>query len=190
MTTISMAVAKDNSQTPVRYTVSLFLAPDAAPGGSISLGTFTHADETDNLPGHDKTDVNHVWYHHVRDALYKRNWSTLAADFWPDNVVDMHRVDIVRHGTRMNVDYIKLTGPAASIAVGATGASVVKAYKDDNTELATVTTAAAYTSDTPAVATVNAATGVVTGVAPGKAIITANYLGRSDTSEVTIIAAG
>lgn len=70
---------------------------DALPVGSINVGTFDHvADEDDHL-GH---DVNHVFFHHVRDALYKRSAadpSELAA--FPNNITDMHNVVIALDNT-------------------------------------------------------------------------------------------
>jgi len=42
----------------------------ALPAGSIKAGTFTHADVEPNIKDLEFGE-NHVFYHHVRDILYK-----------------------------------------------------------------------------------------------------------------------
>ena len=39
----------------------------ALPGGTTNIGTFNHDDDPADALG---IDENHVYYHHVRDALY------------------------------------------------------------------------------------------------------------------------
>jgi hypothetical protein len=57
----------------------------AVPGGSTNIGTFTPN------PG------QLVYFHHVRDLLYKRR-PDANAGFFPHNVTDMNRIEI-RVGT-------------------------------------------------------------------------------------------
>lgn len=69
---------------------------DALPVGSVNVDTFKHAEENDPLD----SDLNHVLFHHVRDALYKRSRANPAnAGFWPNNITDMDRVVIVNDTT-------------------------------------------------------------------------------------------
>ena len=64
---------------------------DALPGGSINIGTFEHDTEADQIGAGD----SHVFFHHVRDALYKRNAANPAqVGFWPDNITDMASITI------------------------------------------------------------------------------------------------
>lgn len=150
------------------------LAPDALPGGAVSLGQFEYADG----------DID-TMYHHVRDALYGRS----AADpsqtaGHPFNIIDMQGVSIERHGPGILAEYI--TAPAVTVAPLATQA-IVLTYQP----MATVATNAHFTfvSANPAVATVNAS-GVVTGVAAGSTTVTATRTngGMSVVIPVTVTA--
>lgn len=70
---------------------------DALPAGAVKIGTFDHdSDPDDQLGGSIGVLDNHVFYHHVRDALYKRS-SANPADtaMFPDNITDLHNVSIV-----------------------------------------------------------------------------------------------
>ncbi|QDP54395.1 MAG: hypothetical protein Unbinned4120contig1000_47 [Prokaryotic dsDNA virus sp.] len=41
------------------------------PADTTNIGTFSHDDASDQL-GASNINENHVWFHHVRDALYKQ----------------------------------------------------------------------------------------------------------------------
>lgn len=129
---------------------------DALPAGAVRLGYFKHDDDADNLGDtNGNFDDGHVFYHHVRDALYGVG------------VQNMQNVRVDR-----DVAYTALTNftitqsSPQSLAVSATlqlthaftpgGASNQKLY---------------YTSSVPAKATVSAS-GLVTGVAAGATVIT------------------
>lgn len=92
-------------------TVTIQPLNDALPVGSINIGTFQHDDEDDLLG----SDVSHVLYHHVRDALYKRSRENPAvAGFWPDNITDMA-------GITITVDTTANPVPINSVAPAVTG---------------------------------------------------------------------
>lgn len=69
---------------------------DALPVGSINIGEFDHvSDPDDQLGGLAEVTDNHVFYHHVRELLYKRsaaNPANLAA--FPNNITDMANITI------------------------------------------------------------------------------------------------
>ena len=69
---------------------------DALPVGSVNIGTFDHvSDADDQLEGMVGVPDNHVFFHHVREALYKRSAANPAvAGFWPDNITDMAGITI------------------------------------------------------------------------------------------------
>tara|TARA_Y100000593_G_C4169718_1_gene266316 strand:+ start:370 stop:609 length:240 start_codon:yes stop_codon:yes gene_type:complete len=43
---------------------------DALPADNTNIGTFSHDAAADDL-GASNINENHVWFHHVRDALYR-----------------------------------------------------------------------------------------------------------------------
>lgn len=60
----------------------------AVPAGAVDIGSFEHPDAVypDSV----------VIYHAVRDLLYKRSHADPAQeDMFPDNITDMHNIDIV-----------------------------------------------------------------------------------------------
>ena len=84
---------------------------DALPEDSINIGQFEHVGEDDPLG----PDLNHVLFHHVRDALYKRS----AADpsntaMFPKNITDLQNITIVNDTTANPV-------PVNSVAPAITG---------------------------------------------------------------------
>jgi hypothetical protein len=80
---------------------------------------------------------------------------------------------------------VAVTPATASVAKGATQAFVATAsYADGSSR--DVTVGAAWTSATPAVATVNATSGVATGVTTGTSVITAAFSGKSGSSTLTV----
>ena len=83
---------------------------------------------------------------------------------------------------------LAVTPATASVAIGATQNLVATATYSDGSSR-DVTVGAAWTSATPAVATVNAASGVAVGVSVGNAVITAAFNGKSGTATVTVLPA-
>lgn len=60
----------------------------AVPAGAVDIGSFDHPDTVypDSV----------VIYHAVRDLLYQRSHADPAQlDMFPDNITDMHNIDIV-----------------------------------------------------------------------------------------------
>ena len=125
---------------------------DAIPGNSTKLGTFVHDDAQDNL------DIaeNHVLYHHVRDALYKVGHTDMAIV-----QIDWDKVYVA-------LVSIAITPATTTLATGAT-LDLNVTPTPGNASNGNVT----WTTSNPARATVNAATGLVTGVSAGAVTITA-----------------
>lgn len=191
MTTYNLAIALDDDVIPNDYLVYVTLGADAVPGGAISLGSITHDEAhgtTDNLPGSPEGD-NHVLFHHVRDRLYKIDPEDFGVGFWPENITDLQRVRIIKHGPRMNVDHITLvTAGTTTPTVGQTRQLTTTAFSDEQVSLGVVTPAASgtsYVSSDVTKATVNAA-GLVTAVAVGAVSITATYQGKTAKVDYTV----
>lgn len=127
----------------------IHLEGDVITPGYTDIGSFEHDAETDGL-GYSE---NHVFYHHVRDALYHIG------------VQDMQSVTI-RLDASIDVTGVTIDPELASIAVLAT-------YQlEPVVAPATATNkAVTYASSNELVATVSA-TGLITGVAAGTANIT------------------
>jgi uncharacterized protein YjdB len=89
-------------------------------------------------------------------------------------------------GTPAPVATVTVTPNPASVAVGAT-VQLTATLKDANGNTLTGRTVA-WTTSNASFATVNASTGLVTGVAAGSATITATSEGKSGTSAVTVTA--
>lgn len=69
---------------------------DALPEDSINIGQFEHAGESDPLG----PDFNHVLFHHVREALYKRSAANPSnTAMFPDNITDLQNIIIVNDTT-------------------------------------------------------------------------------------------
>ncbi|HEY0489247.1 MAG TPA: ice-binding family protein [Telluria sp.] len=80
---------------------------------------------------------------------------------------------------------IAVTPATATVAIGATQQLVATAvYSDGSAQ--DVSTKAAWTSATPAVATVTAASGNATAVRAGTAVVTASFNGKSGSSTLTV----
>lgn len=144
---------------------------DALPAGAVKIGEFKHDDAQDGL-GASNINDNHVFYHHVRDALYKVGEQ------------NMQTVSIEQDTTYVAVTGITRTSAAsATVAVGGTYqfTQTIAPGGASNTKVL-------YTSSNPARATVNAS-GLVTGVATGApATITATTEdgGFTATAAITV----
>lgn len=153
---------------------------DVLPDGSIDIGSFDHDEETDPLG----EDVNHVFFHHVRDALYKRSVANPAnVGFWPDNITDMASITIVID-TVLAVTGVTMTPATVEVEEGATTQLTVVIAPEEATDQGVT-----YVSSDPTKATVSA-TGLVTGVAAGETTITVTTDDGSftDTTVVTVVA--
>lgn len=80
---------------------------------------------------------------------------------------------------------VKIALAAASIPVGRT-TQATATVRDASGSVLT-DRAVAWSSSDPAVASVNTASGIVVGVAPGRAVITGASEGKSDTASVTVV---
>lgn len=83
---------------------------------------------------------------------------------------------------------IALTPASSVLQIGTTQQLIVTGTYTDNT-VADVTAGSVFASATPAVATVGASTGLVTGVSAGSSSITATFEGRTAGAGVTVAAA-
>ncbi|MET0858289.1 MAG: Ig-like domain-containing protein [Telluria sp.] len=83
---------------------------------------------------------------------------------------------------------VAVTPATASIAIGASQQLVATATYSDGSSR-DVTVGAAWTSAAPAIATVNATSGLAAGVSIGNAVVTAAFSGKSGTSTVTVLSA-
>jgi hypothetical protein len=165
MATYKLELSAKDADKP-GWDVFVAAGADALPGTGTSLGTVDHDAATDPL---DKYAGNHVAFHHVQEIVYKRLYPTGAAGahpFWPYGFHDMSAIRIKRHGALMTATAV--TAPAVTMAVAATATIVLK-Y--DPGQVAAANADHTFVSSNTAIATV-AATGVVTGVAPGGTVIT------------------
>jgi len=130
---------------------------DALPAGSVKAGTFKHNEADDNLGDsvNDAVHDNHVFYHHVRDILYKLG------------VQDMQRLSIIVDNIYVAVVSFTVVPPTVSRTVGQTQ-QITHVWTPSDASNKNVT----YTSSDPTKATVSAS-GLITAVAVGSATITA-----------------
>lgn len=141
---------------------------DATPATFTAIGTFDHtvpggaSDEDDELG----PDVNHVFYHHVRDLLYKQG------------VQDMQRVNVV---------IPRVTAIASVIADNTLTVAQTSQITNTFTPTNAINKTVTYSSSNTAKATVNGS-GLVTGVAAGMATITIMAQDGSvfDTIDITV----
>ena len=143
---------------------------DALPAGATKIAEFKHDDAQDNL-GSTAGDIqdSHVFYHHVRDALY---------------TVGVQNMQNVRIDN--DVDYTQLTNftivnsnPIA-LAIGA-DIQLTHVFTPSGASNKKLT----YVSGTPAKATVNAS-GLVHGVAAGASVITVTSEDGAIVKTVTV----
>lgn len=155
--------------------------PPAVGGTNYNIiGTFEHADIEAALTDLE-FDVNHVFFQHVRDALYHVSATTgLAVPNtlqFPDNITDMAGLTITTDAFGVEL------GAAFSLAVGDTRQLNPVITPSDLGQGQPVT----YSSSDATKATVSD-TGLVTAVAAGTSTITANVGGETDTVVVTVTA--
>lgn len=145
---------------------------DALPAGSTKIGEFAHDEADDNLGDNPTVGgvENHVFYHHVRDLLYKLGQ------------YDMQSIRIDQDTTYVAVTGISSTPATVTLAAAATQ-QITNVISPGNA----TNTAVTYVSSDPTKATVSN-TGLVTAVATGSATITITTVdgGFTDTCVVTI----
>lgn len=148
---------------------------DAYPAGSAKIGEFHHGPLGDSPSFEEDSigpDMNHVIYHHVRDALYH------VGHF------DMQIVSITEDNVYVALAGIAITPGVVSLAPGATQQLAITKTPTGASN-GTVT----WVSGTPARATVSA-TGLVTAVSTGTSVITATSQdgGYTATRTITVTA--
>lgn len=149
----------------------------------VNIGDFYH-DAPQDVLGDNPTssaieDESHVFFHHVRDALYKRSAANPALTaMFPNNITDMHNIRITTDvaGVNAGADFALEVGETKQLTLTFTPAEL------ENDQ------AVAYSSSDATKATVSA-TGLVTAVAEGSATITISVGGETDTVLVTVTAA-
>ena len=136
---------------------------DVVPVGFTDIGSFIH-----NGVGDTEGYVeNHVFYHHVRDLLYKVNEENM-------------QTITIQLDTSVDVTGLVVNPSTAAILVAATH-QIVPTVQPANATNQSVT----YSSNNPAIATVSA-TGLVTGVSAGVATITVTTVEGSFTDTVVV----
>ena len=142
---------------------------DALPAGATKIGEFKHDDVLDTL-GASNVNENHVFFHHVRDALYKVGQQ------------NMQIVTIVHDIAYVAVSAISSTPATVTLAPAATQ-QITNVF----TPVSPSNNAVTYVSNNPSKATVSN-TGLITAVATGSATITVTTAdgGFTDTVVVTV----
>lgn len=152
----------------------------------INIGDFYHQSAQDDLGDNPASseigDENHVFYHHVRDALYKRSAANASntAKF-PENITDMASIKITIDAVKNNVS-IDVTPATKTLTVAAPTQQLTTAFTPSDSTDQRLT----YVSSDPTKATVSA-TGLITRVANGSTTITVTTVegGKTDTCVVT-----
>ncbi|ESX17909.1 hypothetical protein X766_16115 [Mesorhizobium sp. LSJC255A00] len=153
----------------------------AFPGGGTDLGTYVHDDPTDPLGALKSGHSRH--FEHIREILGRRSWANPAnAALFPNNIIDMASIKIVRYGAAETADYLS----AANVTrAGAGTITPVVKYRTEVGDVGgvnAVLTDFNWVSSDPTKATVSAA-GVITYVAVGVTNITATE--KNGTKSVT-----
>lgn len=148
----------------------------------INIGDFYHQaaqdDLGDNPASTELADENHVFYQHVRDALYKRSAANASnTAMFPNNITDMASITILTDVAGVNA------GADFSLAVSETR----QLYPTFTPAELANDQAVTYASADPTKATVSS-TGLVTAVATGSSVITVSVGGETDTVTVTVTA--
>lgn len=142
---------------------------DAPPAGSVRIGGFKHDDDEDGLGASDVSE-NHVFYHHVRDALYHQG------------VENMQLVSIEQDTT-----YVAVTGLISTPATVTLAPAATQQITNTISPGGASNNAVTYSTSNATKATVSS-TGLITAVAAGSATITVTTVdgGFTDTVVVTI----
>jgi uncharacterized protein YjdB len=156
---------------------------DALPGSTVNIGSFYHDHASDDISPHDES---HVFYHHVRDLLYKRKPDGTANGVFPNCINDMSVISIAIDAT-----YVAVTAISAAPATVTLDLSLAETQQITNTFTpgSPSNTGVTYTTSDATKATVSVG-GLITPVAVGSATITVTTAdgGFTDTVVVTVIA--
>ncbi len=154
---------------------------DALPASSVKIGEFVHADIEASINDLE-FDVNHVFWHHVRDALYKRSAANPAnTAMFPSNITDMSIVTLAVDTTYVALVSIVIAPGVVSLAPAATQQLTITPTPGG----ASNTAIASWVSSDPTKATVSA-TGLVTAVATGSTTITATSVDGAKVATRTV----
>ncbi len=168
MATYQIAYHKNTKKAVIQFNGD---ALPAAEGGQayINIGTFVHAD-VEAAVNDLEFDVNHVLFHHVRDALYKRSAANASnTAMFPDNITDMAGITITNDTTYVAlVSFVLAPDPVTLTVASPTQQLTVTPTPGGASNPAI----ASWVSSDPTKATVSA-TGLVTRVANGTTTITA-----------------
>lgn len=157
-----------NTAKTICWVTVLSDALPATAGTTLTDVTHAKAGSTETADGVSDHPENHVLYHDIQDALYRQQ-----------GIQNMQGISIVPSGA-LAAEY--LSGAALTVAAAATVQAVVKYQPADVTGVAEDFT---YVSSDETKATV-AATGVVTGVAAGEAVITATHKHTGQTVAIPV----
>lgn len=167
------------------YTVSVQSYGDALPANHINIGSFYHDHSLDDQGNVDSADgpESHVFYHHIRELLYKRKPDGTANGVFPNNFTDMAKLVVSLDTTYTAVSGISSLPATISLANGATQ-QITNTISPGGAS----NTAVTYSTSNAAVATVSS-TGLITaGATDGTATITITTVdgGFADTVVVTV----
>ncbi len=148
----------------------------------VNIGTFEHADVEAAIADLE-FDVNHVFYQHVRDALYKRSAANPAVTaMFPENITDMAGITILQDTTYVAlVSFVLAPDPVTLTVASPTQQLSVTPTPGGASNIAI----ASWVSSDPTKATVSA-TGLVTRVANGTTTITATSVDGALTDTLLI----
>jgi hypothetical protein len=161
----------------------------------VNLSVYSYADET--LLGSDTRTPT------VSASVYSASfsipidWDTLAepktitlyAYNGDESISRELTVNYVPPIIAPNLTEVRFVPGSYSVTVGKTVSAAVYAVYS-NSSLVNVASSAGLVSSQPTVASVDASTGVISGLSAGSTVITATYGGKSATATVTVIAAG
>jgi hypothetical protein len=160
---------------------------DALPANHINAGSFYHDHASDPLGDNaGSLNENHVFFHHVREILYKRKPNGDAGGVFPDNFTAMDRLTIT-----LDTTYVAVSGVSSLPATATLDLSAGQTQQITNTISpgGASNTSVTYATSNAAVATVSP-TGLITPVSVGTATITITTVdgGFTDTCVVTVVA--
>ena len=115
-----------------------------------------------------------------------RRWLLMAGCVVASGVV---ACDDPLYGRARGRDRIEITLSPDTVAVGASARAVGQMWRDDGLIVRSSRDFVLYSSGNPAVATVNATTGAIVGVAPGRAEIFATWETRRAIDTITVVPA-
>lgn len=146
-------------------TVVIQAKGDALPANHTKIAEFVHGEPDNQEYSHLE---NHVFFHHVRDALYKQG------------VQDMQSVKITQDTVYKALTALSSTPPTVTLAVAGTQ-QITNAFTPSDASNQNVT----YSSSNTAKATVNS-TGLITAVQTGSATITVSSADGAFTDTVVV----